>query len=388
MRILILIGGHLSTAPRPQKEADELARRGHEVHIAGVWFDPRLVARDRQLLASVPYKFSSLSPDRGAARLWQRARRALALRAPWLRLPERFGTCPLEMVRHARRLRPDLVIAHSEAALWAASQLRRDGFTVGVDMEDWFSRDLPEAARRRRPVAELEHLERDLLANSTYALATSQAMAAALAQAYRVPRPVVVRNVFPLDSPPPPRSWARPRVHWFSQTIGPGRGLELLFSALPSLEPRFDIVLRGDLPHRYRPWVEAAVPGPWRPHLRIEETVPSQELHSAIGRNDIGLALETAAIPSRDLTITNKLFQYLNAGLAVIATRTAGQVEAMAGAPGAGLLIREDPTELADALHRFTSDEALLAESRAHARLAAEQCYCWELERDRLPNPP
>ena len=46
-KILILIGGHLCTAPRPQKEAETLANAGHEVTVRGFWFDPALVERDR-----------------------------------------------------------------------------------------------------------------------------------------------------------------------------------------------------------------------------------------------------------------------------------------------------------------------------------------------------
>ncbi len=41
-KILILIGGHLRTAPRPQKEAETLANAGHEVTVRGFWFDPKL----------------------------------------------------------------------------------------------------------------------------------------------------------------------------------------------------------------------------------------------------------------------------------------------------------------------------------------------------------
>jgi hypothetical protein len=47
-KILILIGGHLCNAPRPQKEADTLAQAGHDVTVAGFWFDPEFVKRDRQ----------------------------------------------------------------------------------------------------------------------------------------------------------------------------------------------------------------------------------------------------------------------------------------------------------------------------------------------------
>jgi len=54
--ILILIGAHLCTAPRPQKEAETLANDGYDVTVYGVWSDPELVKRDRQLMLNkIPF---------------------------------------------------------------------------------------------------------------------------------------------------------------------------------------------------------------------------------------------------------------------------------------------------------------------------------------------
>jgi hypothetical protein len=47
VKVFILIRGHLCTAPRPQKEADLLISRGHDVTVRGFWFDPELVKRLR-----------------------------------------------------------------------------------------------------------------------------------------------------------------------------------------------------------------------------------------------------------------------------------------------------------------------------------------------------
>ena len=52
-KILILIGAHLCTAPRPQKEAETLANAGHDVTVRGCWFDPEMVKRDRLNIGGV-----------------------------------------------------------------------------------------------------------------------------------------------------------------------------------------------------------------------------------------------------------------------------------------------------------------------------------------------
>ena len=45
-------------------------------------------------------------------------------------------------LRKAQHIRADLTIVHSEAGLWVGKQLIQKGYAVGVDFEDWFSRDL------------------------------------------------------------------------------------------------------------------------------------------------------------------------------------------------------------------------------------------------------
>ena len=45
--ILVLIGAHICTAPRPQKEAETLADPGYQVTVMGLWSEPELIQRDR-----------------------------------------------------------------------------------------------------------------------------------------------------------------------------------------------------------------------------------------------------------------------------------------------------------------------------------------------------
>ena len=66
----------------------------------------------------------------------------------------------------------------------------------------------------------------------------------------------------------------------------------------------------------------------------IRDIVPNGELLSRISEHDIGLATEIPLIRNKDLTVSNKILHYLVAGLAVIATNTAGQREVAAQAPG------------------------------------------------------
>ena len=396
--ILILIGAHLCTAPRPQKEAETLANAGHEVIVRGFWFDPELIKRDRLLMANKKWQFQPIldfQPNHRFRHLGIRLQSRLAkegFRLLGIISPALIGYGVQAMLKTARQTRADLTIVHSEAGLWVANQLLNDGFRVGVDFEDWFSEDLLPEARTARPTTQLAVLERRLARDCNYCLTTSHALAEALAKAYQAPKPTVIYNVFPwaereqIDSQKRDRSYSNlPSLHWFSQTIGAGRGLETLFLALPYLTTPVEIHLRGNYPESARQWLEALVPSQWRDRLFIHPTVPNAELLSRIAEHDIGLALECTDIPSRNLTITNKLFQYLQAGLAVIATDTLGQKEVLSQNPAIGLLIpSNNPEALTQALNDLLKNPGKLIAAKAAALQAAKDKFSWESQVETL----
>ena len=75
----------------------------------------------------------------------------------------------------------------------------------------------------------------------------------------------------------------------------------------------------------------------------------------------------------------------MNAGLAIIATDTAGQQEVMAAAPASGLLITaHETTEYAAKLDTLLGDHAQLRAAQVASRAAAEREFCWERETPRL----
>ena len=122
-----------------------------------------------------------------------------------------------------------------------------------------------------------------------------------------------------------------------------------------------------------------------REFLRFLPLVPPDKLSDKLAEFDIGLALEVPWPLNRDITISNKIFQYMNAGLAVVATNTVGQAEAMQAAPQAGLLIAaHETTMIAQLLTKLVTDGARLREMQTASRRAAETQFSWEREQPRL----
>jgi glycosyltransferase involved in cell wall biosynthesis len=141
----------------------------------------------------------------------------------------------------------------------------------------------------------------------------------------------------------------------------------------------------GDSGDDFRERLLGVVPAQRRKDVACLPTVRPAELATLITRHDIGLALEQGSIPSRNLTITNKILQYLNAGLAVMASDTAGQREVFSRAPGVGVIAAlDDAAGLTRILDSLLDDRETLGRFQSAARRTAEEVYCWEREAPRL----
>ncbi len=276
--------------------------------------------------------------------------------------------------------------------MWVAERLRRQGHAVGVDMEDWFSSDLPQSARRERPVSMVEQLERSLLHNGAYRLCTSRAMSQRLSVAYEVPPPSVVYNVFPWSDRgrmdgmcKDRRNRFTPSIHWFSQTLGAGRGIEQLLSALPLLTRPVEVHLRGRPSADWPVLLNRHCAPSFRSSVFVHPQVSNDELLSRIAEHDIGFAGEQRYAENKDVTVSNKLFQYFLAGLGVVATDTSGQREIAMQAPEAVKICRgDDGAALAAALNPWLENPDALQSAKQAALTAARERFCWEVESKRL----
>ena len=392
-KILIVSNGPLCRNPRVVKEAGTLGRAGYDVTVLTVRNHAASEIHDAALLTGAPFRrvpvemlpgFATSGPRVFFRRLRLWAARKLA-RFPGLQSIHSLGPAST-LLRAARRLPADLTIVHNEIAHWVGTKLLDDGRAVAADMEDWHSEDLLPADRRYRPLAVLRRIEHALLHRAGYVTATSHAMADALHSRHGGKQPEVLTNSFPLE--PDYRRHAPsqpPAFFWFSQTLGAGRGLEPFLAAWSQMRQPSKLVLLGESAGDFGPQLLASVPVALRPHLKFLALVPATELPGLIAQHDIGLALEPASSANNDLTISNKILQYLNAGLAVVATGTRGQREVLARAPAAGLTISlENPAALAGQLDEFIADRTQL-ETRQHAaRQLAETYYCWEIEAPKL----
>ena len=394
-KISILTGNHLCHNPRVLKDATTLSANGYEVEVLGAFTNIELKATDESLLNDVGFTFRPVVDltegreafSRAKPRLGRLLHRIGKVENAW-----QLGAASTALRRAARKSAADLFIAHSESAIWALSKLSKPNQRLAVDMEDWFSEDLLPEARKDRPLKMLRRAEELVLHKPAYATCTSHAMSKALAKAYHCEPPKVIYNAFPWNDRDKidgqikdRRNRSLPSIYWYSQTIGPGRGLEDLIAALGFVEVEAELHLRGKITAGFSDWLATAIPLNWRSRVFVHDVVPNVELLSRIAEHDAGFAGEQNYCRSRDLTVTNKMLHYLLGGLAVVASDTAGQLEVANQAKGSVLVYRAgDPHNLAHQLNQLLSSIENLARMKEAALAAAKTTFCWEKQEPTL----
>ena len=397
--VCLVTSTHLSANPRLVKEAEALLGAGYRVVALTYPHIERLYANDETVRQSLPglEEVPLIGPVEGAAgRLWHTLYRAEY--ALWRRAVERTASerwAPYALVpryrafrRAAVRVGADLYIAHNLGALpVAAHAAAATGAKLGFDAEDFHRGEYADPSSPRAVLT--RHVEAAYIPRCDYATAASDGIADAYARALGVPRPTTVLNVFPLaDRGRPLADDERQReapedvtsLYWFSQVIGPDRGLEDVVQAIPHLDGRAVLSLRG----RWAEGYEAELRG-LAEALGVDDRVrhlpvaPPGEMVARAACHDAGLALEPGRDENNRLALSNKIFTYLLAGLPAVATDTEGQRGVASGAGEAvALYAPGDVDGLVAAVRRVLASDRPRREAE---RLATER-YNWEAERE------
>jgi hypothetical protein len=394
-KINIISGIQLSNNPRVVKEADALTEAGHEVAVFSSILNPVDAPLETALSKNKDWTLIPVI-DNSIQSFWQRLRwfgarfrcrvwNKIYTASGWGNVRQ-LGYVGPELLELCRRRKADLNIVHLEQALWVGHQLLKEGERVAIDLEDWYSEDLSSKDRKSRPSYLLRRWEKRLLQGGSYATTTSHVLGSALSEAYKCPPPKVVYNTFSkyerdsLDGKAIDRTDRKtPSIVWFSQTVGPERGLEILVDALPKIQIPVQIHIRGRCRPGYEDNLRSRMPHNSKHKIFFHPCVPHRELLSRLAEHDIGFAGELSHCRSRDLTITNKIFQYLLAGLVVLASNTAGQKEISDAHPNLLHTFQGDSaTSLASILNQIIADQSRIQTDKQEAIKLAETKYCWE----------
>jgi glycosyltransferase involved in cell wall biosynthesis len=169
-----------------------------------------------------------------------------------------------------------------------------------------------------------------------------------------------------------------------SATIGPGRGLEDAVLALARLPEQVRLTIFGRMLPSYAPELNAlAASVKVSGRVAVQPIPQPKDVASVIAAFDIGLSLDLNDCANRSLTICNKVFEYLQAGLVLGMTDTRGQREVIEDVPRAGFLYPPgDDAALAAHLRSYLRDRRALLAAQTAAWEAGRRKYNWDHDRE------
>ena len=366
MRVCMVLFGDLRYDFRVFRQADALRCAGHEVvlvtsdfggQLPPVWndFELRRIPLDR-----------SISLRRTYPLFWLRA------------------------ARLATAAGADVYHAHDLDALWpSARAAARVGAHLVYDSHELF---VEQSSLVHRPGVRgfWRWLERRLIRRVGRVLTVSSAIADSLQRTYGLEQPpVLVRNLPPFREPVAGDGLRqalglvgdREPLVLYQGGFLTGNGLPEQIAAMNRIrEGRLVLLGSGPTEESLRGQVAA---------LGLDDRVlflprlPFPQLHALTCGADLGLCVIQPTGNSFLWSMPNKLFEYLMAGLPVVAGDTP-EIRRVIEETEAGVLVDPgDPGAIAEAIRELLADEPRRRHMAEAARRAAER-YCWEREVPRL----
>jgi glycosyltransferase involved in cell wall biosynthesis len=224
-------------------------------------------------------------------------------------------------------------------------------------------------------------------------ITVSQPIAREINHLYRGPEVTLIRNIPPYRSVQKTdrlrqslRLSSATRIALYQGGVQHNRGLDRLVHAASFLEPDIVIVIIGQDMEATKVELEALIANEYvADRVKILPPVPYEELLDWTASADIGLHIFP---PDRSLSIrwclTNKLFEYLMAGLPVLSSLLDAVVEVINTYDVGQIVTSLAPSDIGAAINTMLADRASLARMSRNALEAAQHEFCWEKEQLQL----
>ena len=408
MRVVMLAGNPLTYDGRVLRHAGALGEAGHEVVLLGVIGpnDEAVPLPDLVRLGGGRLRAYRLDRRRTgllprAAWLGSAARRHLSgwlvgLLGPKAPLGELMvAPCAVELALAAAWLGADVYHANDldtlVPACWAA---RLRGRPYIYDAHELYADESPLLGSVERTAR--WQVEAKLARGASAVLTVNDLLADELARRYGIPRPIAVRNVPPLvalrtraDADDPAGS-ARPndgtlRLLLHGSWVGLEQpGVDAALRAVARL-PAARLTLRGGVRNPEALRARLAELG-ISERVALRPRLPGADalVRAAIAeQHDVGLSVHLPDCLSRRLATSSKVFEYLMAGLVVVAAEQEGNRHIL-DERCARFFHPGDDEALARVLAGLAADRRALVALQRAARARAESEFCWEREQGRL----
>jgi len=231
---------------------------------------------------------------------------------------------------------------------------------------------------------------RNIVPHCAGVIVTSPSYAGELRRRYGGRTPVVIRNIPEYQAPVTSDRLRRRlgldsamRIALYQGDLQADRGLDVLVYAARFLTPGVVVVMMGGGEDRAvfeRLIVQERVSD----RVKIIPPVPYDELLLWTASADIGLIIFRTEAVSYQLALPNKLFEYVMAGLPVLASPLEAVVDLVEGYQVGRAVTSTSPQAVGLAINTMLSDHDARADMRRNALAAAKRDLRWEVESNRL----
>lgn len=376
MSLLVLSRGEITRDPRAWRVVAAAEHAGIEVHAICIADAPPGSNAKVPVIRLAPGSITSIYRGRqaGGTRDEPRIEFWLLRELRGAFRLARLARTTARFYQAGRRVATNVVHAHDLETLPAGWLLAcRHGARLVYDAHELYSDQDPGSSRVEREAELL--LERFLARRADVVVTVGACIGREIAQRLRLRCvPLVVLNAPQREdvSMGEPRGGARLQAV-YQGAMGPGRLVDDLFDAATSLHG-VELTLRvaGVEPATLES--KAAARG-LDGAIRVLPPVPPVELIQALAPFEVGLIINRPVTRNDELVFPNKLFEYMMAGLAVVAPRLP-ELTRLVDGEGIGLTFEPgDPQDLARALDELAGDRPRLETMRRRARELALERY-------------
>ena len=377
--VCLITPGHISSNPRLVKEAMALSQSGYKVHLVFTQYVAYLVAHDQQILTANPsWTYDHLN--------WTGHNLASKFNRLLNKITQLFNADPaiklnrnyLWQLKKAIAYKADLYIAHNLSSLpVAVIAAKNNNSKCGFDAEDFHRNEVSDNLADE-DVKLKTAIEEEYIPQVDYVTASSPQIAEAYEGLFDRKIPTVL-NVFPktenvniINNTDAPL-----QLFWFSQTIGPNRGLEAIIDAINNSTSAMALHLLGNVSDEYKQHLVSLMKN--TPDLHFHQPVMPDELFAVAAKFDIGFTAEPGFSINNKIALSNKLFTYLQSGLAIVTSDTPAQTAFLQQLPQIGSLYH-NTEELSALLVNYDNNRELLYATKLNNYKLGQSTLNWETE--------
>ena len=378
IKVCVCTSNEGAAEPRAPRHAAAIAELGSDFQVmfidsAPIGHEPAPVKMFCHLsnVRRLTHRFSSraksilrLAVDRGRQQLGRIYFKVTGLPTAGALSTKAFG-----LERDLLATNADFFIAHNVETLLPAvrAAARRGSVLIFDSMEFHSDMGDGQSSIEQRII---RAVERHCLPKCALVLASSDQIADALVNEYRITRPLPLFNVPPEQNEISAKPDHGLALYWRNAVVGLGqRGLDEALVALTKLPEDVSLNLQGRMPRDGGDALKMRIA-----ELGLQQRVifhrpysPDDAVKEA-SQYHIGLCLERPGIRNHELTVSNKIFDYHMAGLAIVASDLPA-LRSVLERSGGGLLFEPgSATDLAKKILTFYNDRESLNRFATSAR--------------------